>query len=179
MYGSEIRQSDPTRLANILEFAQSDRPWQPGELSAVLRHQLAAPLEFGPDLGMNGTVPPIALKESRPDPGTPGQSLVSIGDLLRHPHPPIGLLEQLKAFAKAQAIDPHHVIPHEIAAVLYYAAIFAALLRCDRRITDLDNESLQRGLAQFLECTWLDEFTSALFADGKLKLANPTEVQRR
>jgi hypothetical protein len=154
MYGSEIRQSDPTRLATILELAGADSPWQPGELGAVLRHQLAAPLEFsGPTA-----------------PGDGAEGILTVGDLLSHPQAPLSLLQKLKSFAKVQAVDPNHFIPQEIAAVLYYAAICAAALRRGRRITELDFDSLQTGITQLLECGWVDESIRRLFNDGLIEL---------
>jgi hypothetical protein len=156
MYGSEIRQSNPTRLAHILEFTQSERPWQPDELGAVLRHQLAAPLEF--------------------DQASVGERFLTIGDLLNHPSPPVALLQQLKRFAKAHAVDPNHLIPHEIAAVLYYAAICAARLRCGEGITALDVESLELGISQLLACSWLEDSIRSLLTLGLAQLKKESAV---
>jgi hypothetical protein len=161
MYGSEIRQSDPTRLASILEMAQSDRLWQPEELGAVLVHQLAAPLEFNDGLHPTG----------------PAEGGSTFGALLRDAHPPISLLQQLKAFAKFHAMDANHVIPHEIAAVLYYGSICAAALRCGCRITELDVASLELGITRLLACNWLEESIQKLFNDGLVALKKLSPVQ--
>lgn len=177
MYGPEIRHSDLNRLGQILDSAQSDRPWQPDELGAVLRHQLESPLEFEIVLDRQSLVAGGVPDGNARDEDNSGQGLLTVGELLRTPHPPVAILEQLKAFAKAQAVDPCHVIPQEIAVLLYYAAIVAALLRCDCRITELDTESLRFGLTRLLECTWLDEMTRGLFTQGLCALSNSPPSQ--
>lgn len=177
MYGPEIRHSDLNRLGQILDSAQSDRHWHPDELGAVLRHQLESPIEFEIALDRHPLVTVDVPEGSAGDEDISSQGLLTVGKLLRNPHPPVAMLEQLKVFAKAQAVDPDHVIPQEIAVSLYYAAIVAALLRCDSRITELDTESLQFGLTRLLECTWLDEMTRGLFAQGLGALSNSPQSQ--
>jgi hypothetical protein len=161
-----IRQSDPSLLSDLLHFEKLERPWQPAELEAVLRHQLAAPVEF--DLAGMGEAVADRLRTLA---ASQGLVLKSVGDLLRHPHPPIELLEMLKDFAKAHVLHPRSPLPREIAAVLYYASIFAAMSRCDRQITKLDSDRLRAGVAELLPQEWLDQSIRALFIEGLCRLS--------
>jgi hypothetical protein len=178
MYGPEIRHSDLHRLGHILESAQSDHPWQLNELGVVLQHQLESPLEFGTASSENSTTVAYVPQVSQGNGATAGPGLGTVGDLLRDPHPPLPMLEKLKDFAKTHAVDPLQVIPQEIAALLYYAAIIAAWLRCDCRITELDSESLRLGLGRLLECTWLDEMTRKLFEEGLCKVSDAAAAHK-
>lgn len=154
-----IRRTDPTRLASMLESQPGDRPWKADELADVLRHQLAAPAEFGENAVDDACSTP-ALDASSPERGW------CINELLLQPNPPINLLTQLKNFAKGQALDPGHVLPQDIAIVLYYAAICSARLHCQQRITELDDRSLATGLSQLMSCTWLDPAIRSMFTES-------------
>jgi len=129
--------------------------WQPEELGSVLQHQLAAPLDFGQDAAPSAMPSPVE-----------SAGLSTVRELLENAHPPLTLLQQLKAFAKAQALDPNHLIPPEIAEVVYYAAIVAAMLQCGQRITQLDDDALRMGLNGLLERSWLDEGMRRLLTSG-------------
>ena len=152
-----LSQSGPEPLAALL--AEGGRPsglWQPEELGAIFRHQMAAPLLA--DLGA-----PAGVQDA------PRQSFA---DLLRHPSPPLALIEQVKDFAKTNAEHPEDGLPREIAAVLYYACIAAALLRLGARISKLPDADLGRGLRWAAEQPWLDEPTRQLLA-GALAAVPP------
>jgi hypothetical protein len=159
---SALSQSGPEPLAELLGAGESPSGlWQPEEMGAIFRHQMAAPLLA--DLG--GLAPP----------GAPFQSFA---DLLRHSSPPIALLELVKNFAKSNAEHPESGLPKEIAAVLYYACIAAALLRLEARISKLPDADLARGLRWAGEQTWLDEETRQLLAGGLAAItrAGPREA---
>jgi hypothetical protein len=143
-------------LADMLDVESDGKcPWRPEELAAILRHQLAAPLEGGcPDLcaDENGPVPIDAADTS----------LGSLNDLFRSPRPPIELIERVKRFAKACRTRPDSPLPDEIATVLYLLAIVAAKTKCGRSISQLDDATLQTSLAWALRQPWLDETTRQL-----------------
>ena len=157
-----VEKSRAQSLAEVLEMGVDDRPlWRPGELSAILKHQLSAPLEL--DLAFGGPAPP------RHSPAGPGQgpAIESFRDLLHHPNPPIELLESTKEFAKACRARPDAPLPDEIATILYLLAIVAATTRCRRRITKLDDQSLLRKLDWAVGQPWVDESTRALLREGQ------------
>jgi len=161
MAGDPFENSDPTRLSRMLALPESEQPWQPHELGAVLRHQLAAPVTI--DLPQVVGTPPEGS-----DP--PGDGIQSIGDLLAHPHPPLPWLLALKEFAKANALHPNSPLPREISSVLYYGAILSAWARCGRRITGLDRDAIHSGVKQVLDATWIDSGTRSLLSNALTEL---------
>jgi hypothetical protein len=159
--------SKPTRLARLFELdtGNAERVWRPDELGAILRHQLAAPVQYdlrNLDRGEAGKLKRLAEAE--------GLILRSFGDLLHHPHPPIELLRMTKDFAKACRISPTGPLPPEIATVIYYAAIVVARQRCGLRISKLNDADLRHGLEHVLAQAWLDSDTRALFAEALKRL---------
>ena len=83
--------------------------------------------------------------------------------------PPIELLEYAKRLAKAVRHRPDSPAD-KIATVLYYCAIAAALVRCGRRITELDDAALAFGINWVLEQNWIDTPTRRLFTDASVCL---------
>jgi len=124
--------------------------WRAGELTAILQHQLAAPPES--DLRSFDVVTWDRLTSHLP----PGGSLPqTYRELLQRSDLGSQWLDLTKRFAKAAAVDGR--LPREIAAVLYLAAIGAALLHDHCRITDIDDESLKAKIAWAASQPWLDE----------------------
>lgn len=168
-----VYHSAPARLSAMLEPELPLTVWGPGELAAVLRHQLAAPLEFTPAAAEepahratplqppgDGTAPSVELPQT-------------FGALLLGPEPPLELLVRLKAYAKPFVTTAKAALPREIAAVLYYGAIVRARTRHGQRISELDDASLRYGLEGMLRCDWLDEGTRALIEEGLRAVALP------
>lgn len=146
----DIYQSDPHLLSDLMGL--DAQTWQPEELGAIFRHQLQTSLAV--DLGVTG--PPNTF-----------------GELLQDPRPPLELLIRTKDFGKQHRNDPASPLPHDIATVLYFAGIVAALTRCDQRITQLDDDSLRAGIEWVMALPWLDEPTRALFNEGRNRAGKP------
>lgn len=168
-----VYHSDPARLSAMLAPELPLTVWEPGELAAVLRHQLAAPLEF--------TAPAADEPAHRAAPlQPPGDAAApsvglpqTFGALLQGPEPSIELLIRLKTFAKPFVTTAKGVLPREIAAVLYYGAIIRARTCHGQRISELDDASLRYGLEGMLRCDWLDQATRGLIEEGLRSLAAP------
>jgi len=153
-----VFQSRAQDLAALLATGEERaRLWRPDELAAIYRHQLAAPLLA--DLG--GLDPRTATRWQLVS-DAQELRLNSFSDLLRHPAPPVELLELVKDFAKANLDHPESGLPAEIASTLYYVSIAAALVRRGARISKLPDTSLQRGLAWTREQAWVDETSREL-----------------
>lgn len=162
----EIFDADPKHLASLFELSpDSGRLWRDEELGAILRHQMTAPMQ----VDLINLERGLALKV-RNLADSLGLTLKSFGDLLAHPNPPVELLKITKDFAKACRLSPHSTMPHEIASVLYFTSIAAALVRCRRRITSLKNEALAEGFRWVLSRPWLDDPTRTLIKEGLLLL---------
>ena len=164
-----IRESDPGRLSRMLDFDSLDCLWQPADLQAILRHQLSAPIQS--DLAGSDEEGRTAFDSG----GLATTRHATFGDLLRDPAPPLKLLEMLKAFAKANMLHPESSLPREIATVLYYAAICAALVRLGRRLSALPAASLRQGITLALDWDWVDPITRELLEDGRRRLTAPED----
>ena len=157
-----VYDTDRAQLAGLFDPApDAERLWRDEELGAILKHQLTAPLQVDLiNLERGLAIKVRTLAESQ------GLTLKSFGDLLAHPNPPVELLKITKDFAKACRLSPHSPVPREVASVLYFASIAAALVRCRRRISGLSNDALAEGLHWVLARPWLDVPTRELVEEG-------------
>jgi hypothetical protein len=105
-----------------------------------------------------------------------GLLLSSFADLFNHSNPPVQLLQLVKDFAKTNLDHPESGLPREIATALYYTSIAAALVRLDKRISQLPDADLQRGLRLTRDQTWLDERTRALLAEALKRISSGKEA---
>jgi len=127
----------------------------PAELSAILAHQLSA-----------------RLRVDLPPGDSAGSSHAeewidrTFGELLSCPQPPVEALRCVKEFAKAAGTEADGPLPAEISAVLYYASIAAARVRCHRRISSLDDDTLCRGVERMLGEPWCAEPLRALWEEA-------------
>lgn len=151
----------PQFLARLLDAEAGSGEWSVDDMAAILRHQLSAPLR-GDLSATNPHAGKTFDKISRigPPPAT-------FGELFAHPHPPLELLELAKDFGKALRRDASCGVPAGVATVIYYASIVAARLRCGKRISDLDEAALRRGVNWALAQPWLDAATRAMFEETK------------
>lgn len=161
------RQATPEQLAELLaQTASPAHPWRPGELGALLRHQLAAPVEVSLE-----NLPPDLAWQLKGLSDAEGLLLKSYADLFAHPRPPLALLRLVKEFAKAAEAAPAGPLPREVGRVLYYASIAAALARWNERITGLDEAALRQGFEWVQEQPWVDAGTRELIAQAATRLA--------
>ena len=155
-------ETDKRQLATLIDLSPaSERLWADDELGAILKHQMTTPLQvdlINLERGLAIKVRNLAESE--------GLVLKSFGDLLAHPNPPVELLKITKDFAKACRLSPHSPMPHEIASVLYFGSIAAAMIRCHRRITGLSNETLAEGFRWVSARPWIDAPTRSLVEEG-------------
>ena len=169
-----VFKSRPKALAALLaEREEGGRLWRPDELAAVFRHQMSAPVMV--DLGGFDPATAVRLKTLSE---AQGLLLKSFGELLHHPAPPVELLVLTKDFAKLNLDHSDSTLPSEIAGVLYYASIAAALVRLDTRITQLKDADLRRGLGWTREQPWIDEQTQELVAKAIEKLPPESSTLR-
>jgi len=171
---SAVFKSRAQKLAHLLASGgEPSRLWQPEELAAIFRHQLAAPMLV--DLG---TLEATTAARLRTLTEAQGLLLKSFGDLFHHPAPALELLELVKQFAKANIEHPESGLPGEIASALYYISIAAALVRLNQRITQLPDAELARGLQWTLDQPWLDAATRELLASARQRLTDGAKGAR-
>ena len=142
--------ADATVLSKIWPGKDLGSPWLPDELGAVLRHQLGAILDVGPSQ----------------EPAVNKKPATYADLLLRDAAPPLEILRGVKDWAKPFTFRADGDLPREVAGVLYYAAILAARLRADARISELDDALLARAARWALRLPWLDASLAQLFRDA-------------
>jgi hypothetical protein len=162
---------DPHSLVDLMDPGVDDVTlWRKEELGAILEHQLAAPIQFD-----------MTRMDRRA--GEQVDSLTSVGgaairsfrELFEHPHPPVEMLQMTKRFAKACRSHRTGPVPRPIATILYVASIAAALVRCGRRITKLDEGPLGEAFDWALAQPWLDASTRDLLRQGREALERPNQ----
>ena len=140
---------------------QESTLWSTDDLQDILSHQWAAPLAL--DLG--------GLQETFAErvetlAASKGLLLRSFGDLLEHKRPPLELLELTKEFAKRSIAAPCSSIPHDVARVIYFSSIAAALCHCGRRITTLSDQRITDGISWALSLNWLEDNAREVLSSG-------------
>ena len=137
--------------------------WEPAELGDVLRHQLAASLEFGEDAEEHDLrFTAAAQAGAAPAP----RRAATLAALLSDPSPQVEALRRVKDWAKPAMQGYSDDLPREVAGVIYFAAIHAALARGGERITHLPDGSLRKGARWALRRPWLDPVCAAVLRDG-------------
>jgi hypothetical protein len=161
---TEVFETEPQRLVSLLDLdlGSSDvRYCSEGELGAILRHQLAAPLAA--DLANPRCVMVLA--------GRAGDAM-TFGQLLQAPCPCLELLHGVKEFAKLHLAQSRRLLPYEVARVLYYASVLVARLRCGERISSVSDARLREGLEWAREQPWLERWLAELFGEGEERLGS-------
>jgi hypothetical protein len=130
---------DSPKLARMLavdDFAN----WTGDDAAAILRHQLAAPLL--PDLLL---VPGAEESRLRTLVQEHPNAATFLGQLTSS-QPSIDLLQAIKFFARHVHDDPANPLHGPPADILYFAAIAAAFLHVNQRITTLSDAELRIGI---------------------------------
>ena len=157
-----LADASPRAVSTLLEFREIHGPttWNTGELQAMLRHQLAAPLCLS--LGVLSGEVAHQLHETTPrlDP------LLTLGQLLAHPQPPLALLVLVKRFAKICRSDPDNPLPGELVMLMYYASIAIAQVRMRQPISELPTAELRRGLRWIAAQAWMEPTMRELLVDA-------------
>jgi hypothetical protein len=133
----------PARLAGLLDVDGSGG-WTAVDAAAALRHQLAIPLL--PELA---EVPGVEIERIR-ERAAPGATFL---ELLASCVPDLELLKAVKMWARHVRGVSEHPLGGAPATVLYYAAIAAARVRLNERISSLTDAEVHAGVAWALATT--------------------------
>jgi len=159
-----LRKTDLKQLAVL--WQQHDDisvDWRSDELAAIFDHLWTAPL--ADELAKGG---PDSRDRQETRPSTPDQPPGTLRELLEHPQPPLDLSEQVKEFAKRARRDKS--LPVDVAAVVYSAAICAASVRLEQRITSVDDGSLKSRIRWAASHDWIPPTIQRLFEEALGKL---------
>jgi len=162
---------DPSHIESLsrmldLDATSHGAAWSSDEFSAILEHQLAAPLESElaqMDPGMSVKLEGWRRQSDR--------HLESFADLLTHPCPPRELLDTVRQFAKRHRNAPNAPLPPEIATALYFAGIAVGLTRLNQRITQMGDDALRDGFRWALGQPWIGEPMRRVFQEAAASLA--------
>jgi len=144
-------------LNHLIAFDTDGRAvWPAEQLKSALRQDLGSSLQ--------AVLDDCALAEGLSAGATP--PIASFQDLLHHKQPPLDLLGMAKDYAKLSRDDPASPLPPDVALVLYYGSIAAALLRHGVRISRLEDDDLRSGFNWSVRQSWLDARTRQLFMDA-------------
>lgn len=154
MYRENLQSEQRGQLSDLIAFDADGRAvWPAAQLKSALREQLLS--------GLNNLVADRNLFDAISASTTP--PLTNYLDLLRHPRPPLDLLIITKDHAKLAHRDPRSALPPDVALLLYYGSIAAALLRHGRRISRLTDDELRGGFNWAVRQSWVDDETRSLF----------------
>lgn len=160
---------NPAVIKHVLDFGTTDLPlWSDEDLAGILAHQLRSPLVF--DLADSGEFIEAAWREKLAQ--SPAV-IETFTDLLHQPHAPVALLDLVKRYFKSYFTSKvDGFLQQDVAGVLYYCTIIAALVHARERITTLSDSELVAGLKWALAHTWIDPDTRTLLLEG-LRLLCP------
>ncbi len=160
----DLSQANATALAQILAFPDDEAPWGAGDLGAMLRHQLRSPwLIHVPDDG--------ASSVGDVDQSFAEAPIASLGALIRHPTPPKSLLALAKDHTKNLARRETATLPPEVARMLYYVVLAAAVRAGERDMTTLSDAQLRDGLAWAAAQEWIDPWLHDMLVEADCRLA--------
>jgi hypothetical protein len=92
----------------------------------------------------------------------------SVRALLECPRPDVEVLVAMKTLAKRRQRD---LFPPEMALLLYYGSIAAAMVRCGQRITRLRDEDLRNGFTWAIKQPWVPESVCEVFRQATSRLS--------
>jgi hypothetical protein len=154
---SAVQNSDAGHLLRLLDVSeQTSTRWSSADAEAMFQHQLLASLDF--DLSgeaAHGATTVAALKDL---PGAEKAGITTFGKLFTHLTPPISLLKLSKDFFKRTAkMHPKDSAEHQVAYLYYLLSVVVARLRHGKRITDLSDLELLKGVEWASKQTWVDD----------------------
>ena len=149
------RDVSTTSLRSLAILADLDKAgvhmWDARDTGAVFRHQMRSPVQ----MDLSAMVPKSAA-DAKMLAAAHGLLMSSYDDLVRHPAPPLVLLNLTKEFAKTNT-RPQGCLPEPAARFLYYLVIAVALVRHDTRMSELNDDQLRKAWGWCLTQEWADE----------------------
>ena len=165
-----VFRSDAQQLSQIMSWDEATPDaWNDQDLAAMLRHQLAAPLEA--DLS-HLELPKSEAKTRDETLGKAASAQVrTFQDLFQHPQPPLALVKWAKDFFKQQAGTAASRRPEqEVAYLLYLLSILIPRIRLGTRISKLSDTELRKGIKWAVSRKWLNGPTRKLCVLGQREL---------
>jgi hypothetical protein len=161
----------PGQLLKLINLGKElPEAWTQRDRSAILRHQLSAPVAFD----LKCLVLDLTEEQLRDKAFSDAAALgvKTFSELFQNTQPPLTLLKLGKAFFKEKAGPSSDRLPQqEVAYLLYLLSLAVARLRLNSSITSLTVPELLRGLDWAISQDWTDDSTRALFSQARDNLA--------
>jgi len=143
----DLDESNPSAFAQMLEQrALDDANISTVDLRDVLNHLLASQLAE-----LEATSPYVPPDDAR-----------TLREALLDQTTDIELLQELKRFGRRQARTPGDELPADVASVVYFGAMAAALVHQDERISKSADDVLAHGFQLAAQADWVDPAIKAL-----------------
>ena len=155
----DLRQASPETLTQVIRLGQQqDIDWSPRDLQDMLEHLLTSPLvdELTGLNGINNNRVEHLVTACQPP-------IVTFDDLFTTTQPPVELLTLVKHYAKMAADLPDRTLPEPVTSVLYTAAIAAARVRCQEKVTSHNDQKIRKGVIWALDQPWIAASLAILF----------------
>ena len=153
---SAIASSDAGQLLRLIGLDEATATgWALADAASIFNHQMNAPLDF--DLSaeaLQGTTTISAFKEL---PVAQKSGIKTFGQLFQHPSPPIEVLKLAKDFFKRMVGGySKNSAEYQVAYVSYVLSVAVARIRHEKRITNLSDANLLKGLDWALSQAWVE-----------------------
>jgi len=135
--------------------------WSPGDLAAVLEHQLRTPLRLEADKLVAHADCDAATARER----VASQGDATFADVLHTGDPVDGLLTMVKGYAKA-SISADGGLPRDVGRFLYIAAILRARSAGAESFSKLGDANIESEARRCLTLTWLPVHAKDLLRTG-------------
>lgn len=166
------------KLSNLsrLIAISAGRPvnWLDADLADILDHELSSSLLYV-------LKPPAELILSLGSEAAKvgAGNLATLGDLLRHPAPPISLLRLANDVANTADTREDDPLPARIGTALYFLTIAAAIVRYGKNISSMDETGVRTGLKWVSDQNWiagsLRELAAAAYRASRIDRAEHRE----
>jgi len=153
---SAIAGSDANQLLRLIGLDETTASgWELADAASLFHHQMNAALDFElSGVVLQGATTVAALKEL---PAATSLGISNFRQLFLHSTPPVGALKLAKDFFKRLVgLHPKNSAEYQIAYMGYVICVTVARLRHDKRITNLSDANLLKGLDWALGQAWVD-----------------------
>jgi hypothetical protein len=150
-----VFKSTPGQVSKLMRLDETrSEAWHSDDVAAMVRHQLAAPLELDLDVSRDTE----QKRDAGSSDGGPAQpELRTFGDLFRAACPPLDLLQRSQRFFKQQLAERAKNSPDRKVSYLFYLlSIVVARMRAGARISTLSNAELIHSLQSLAQKNWVD-----------------------
>jgi hypothetical protein len=159
MSDEKNEQTTKIELARLLSMEDEiHTTWTESDFGAILRHQLNSQLAE--------LIEPNDISTLLEGDLAAG-ALSTVRDLLTHPQPPLDSLDALRRYGKRLGGAQDSGFPQQVAAVVYLVAICAAIVRCDKRISEASDQEVLTRIRRLMTHSWLDETSRGLLTEAR------------